>query len=100
MVDINENVYNKSVVFHPDEIRSFIFILVPKLNPDNGQPYKINKFKSDTLGNLQIKWFNSMGDPGICTVGPFKYSGDTISKFEIEISQMKNQRMELTLEEP
>ena len=32
LIDINENVYNKSVVFHPDEIRSFIFILVPKLN--------------------------------------------------------------------
>jgi hypothetical protein len=32
LIDINENVYNKSVVFHPDEIRSFIFILVPKIN--------------------------------------------------------------------
>jgi hypothetical protein len=40
LIDLNENVQEKSVVFHPNEIRSFIFILEP-IDPLN---HKINKF--------------------------------------------------------
>lgn len=41
-----------------------------------------------------------MGDPGNLKVGPFKHSADTVTKFEIEINQLRDQKMELSLEEP
>lgn len=57
LTDLNENNFNQSVVFSTDEIRSFIYILTPK-DPN----YKINKFQTEILGQLEIKWFNYMGD--------------------------------------
>ena len=83
------------MVFNTDEIRSFIYILTPK-----DPKYKINKFQTEILGQLEIKWFNYLGDPGNLKVGPFRHSGDTMTKFEIEITQLRNQKMELALEVP
>lgn len=67
-------------MFNTDETRSFIFILSPK-DPE----YTINKFSGEQLGQLEIKWCNYMGDPGILKVGPFKYSADKETKFEIDL---------------
>ena len=86
--------HDSSVVFNPYEIRSFIYILTPKQSN-----VKINKFKTEQLGQLEIKWHNYLGDPGILKVGPFKYSLDSSSKFLIEIVLLQdNEPMHLTLE--
>ena len=81
MIDINEaaasNLDTNCVVFNPDEIRSFIYILQPK----DPEKHKINKFKAEQLGQLEIKWYNYFGDPGLLKVGPFKYGLDNQSKF-------------------
>lgn len=78
--DVNERLFDKSAVFNTDEIRSFLFILMPKMG------HKLNRFKSEKFGQLEIKWCNYFGDPGSLKVGPFKYSADTQSQFEVEIS--------------
>ena len=44
--DLNETVYDRTVVFNPEEIRSFIFILSPK----DPKIQQINKFKAEQLG--------------------------------------------------
>ena len=58
-----------SAVFNTDETRSFIFILTPKK-----QGAIVNKFQSEKLGHLEIKWYNYLGDPGVQKVGPFMYT--------------------------
>lgn len=94
--DLNEGLFDNSVVFNPDEIRSFIYIFRPK----NGE--QINKFTSEKLGMLEIKWCNYLGDPGELKVGPFKHSFDNQqgNNFELDIEQCRDQDMELKLEEP
>ena len=82
---MNETLFNNCGVFNTDEVRSFIFILTPKLTNKT-----INRYASEKLGQLEIKWFNYFGDAGYLTVGPFKYTADNISKFEIDIVQCKN----------
>ena len=81
LVDINDNLQEKSVTFCPEEIRSFIFILEPK-DPIN---YKINKFQDEILGQMELKWFNIFGDAGFMKVGPFKYSYEMQTKLQVEI---------------
>ena len=43
--DLNDGLFDKSVIFNTDEIRSFIYILSPK-----DPLYKINKFQTEILG--------------------------------------------------
>ena len=78
LVDLNEKadgqaILERSIVFNPEEIRSFIFILKPK----DPKILQINKFKSEQLGQLEINWYNYLGDPGILKVGPFKHGLDS-----------------------
>ena len=92
--DLNEGIFDSTSVFNTDEIRSFIYILTPK--KDN----IINRFQSEKLGQLEIKWVNYLGDAGYLKVGPLKYTADNTNSFEIEVSQCRDQSMELELEEP
>uniref|UniRef100_A0A7S3FUT1 Trafficking protein particle complex subunit 13 C-terminal domain-containing protein n=1 Tax=Strombidium rassoulzadegani TaxID=1082188 RepID=A0A7S3FUT1_9SPIT len=88
--------FEQSVVFDRDETRSFIFIIEPR-----DSSLKINKFKTEQLGQLVIKWFNYFGDPGILKVSPFKYGIDSNSKFLVEIQQVQEEQdLVLKLEVP
>jgi len=58
------------------------------------QSFKVNKFEQHHLGQLEIRWFNYLGDSGLLKIGPFKSSADTVaastknphaSKFEIDL---------------
>ena len=43
----------------PKEIRSLVFIIEPVNNK-----ILITKYKEYTLGQMELKWNNSFGDPG------------------------------------
>jgi hypothetical protein len=82
VTDLNQNAFRKSHVFDRDEVRSLIFI-IQHTDPN----HKINKFRAEQLGKLEIRWFNYLGDPGVLTVSPIKYKHDHQSKFPVEIQQ-------------
>jgi hypothetical protein len=88
--------FENCAVFNPDEIRSLIFIFKPKGD------LQINKFLSEKLGQLEIKWTNYLGYPGTLKVGPFKHTFDNQSgqNFDLDIEQCRDQDMEIILEEP
>ena len=96
LIDLNEKNQTDCVVFNPNEIRSFIYMLTPL----DKKTYKINKFIAEQLGQLEIKWTNYLGDAGILKVGPFKYSIDSSNRFQVEIQQAQDQDRKLILEEP
>ena len=95
MVDLNEGTFDDSHVFDMHEVRSLVFIIEPR-DPE----VKINKFKPEELGYLDIKWLNYFGDTGKLTVSPFRYDINSESKFPVEIQQDHDQEMKLRLEVP
>ena len=53
---------------------------------------KVNKFEQHHLGQLEIRWVNYLGDPGLLKIGPFKSNGEgagkgagASAKFEIDL---------------
>ena len=62
---------------------------------------KLNKFEQHNLGQLEIRWVNYLGDPGILKIGPFKSSGESIpaagknpAKLEIDLDIVPGPRPE------
>lgn len=87
---MNPSLFENSIVFNPNEIRQYLFVL-----SYSDQTFKINKFEQHHLGQLEIRWFNYLGDSGLLKIGPFKSSGEAAAssqgkpnaaaKFEIDL---------------
>ena len=69
-----------------------MFILTPSKQQD------INKNEGQSVGVLDIKWQNYLGDLGSIRVGPFKY-GEPKVKYDISI-EIVDKNNKLILEEP
>ena len=65
---------------------------------------KINKFEQHHLGQLEIRWVNYFGDPGLLKIGPFKSSGEghkSGARSEIDLDVIASpEEQRLRLEEP
>ena len=69
----------------PKEIRSLVFIIEP-INPSKQY---LTKYKEYTLGQMELKWNNSFGDPGFMQVGPFKFSKEN-SDLKIDLKLIED----------
>jgi hypothetical protein len=65
------SLFEDAIVFNPNEIRQYLFMIN---NKDSS--IKINKFEQHHLGQLEIRWVNYLGDPGLLKIGPFKSVGE------------------------
>eukprot|EP00347_Sterkiella_histriomuscorum_P011398 403372611 len=88
------SVFGESVVFNPGEIRQYLFIIQHK-----DPAYKINKFEMHQLGQLELRWVNYLGDPGLLKIGPFKSNVEQKTKFEIDLDVVSQDQI-LKLEQP
>ena len=67
---------------------------------------KVNKFEQHHLGQLEIRWFNYLGDSGLLKIGPFKSAGEgqapgKAPRFEIDLDVIATPEEQLLrLEEP
>jgi len=67
----------------PKEVRSYVFLIKPK-DPS----IKLNKYETVNLGQLELRWLNYFGDPGVMKVGPFTSKLDmqrTQFEFDLEV---------------
>ena len=99
-MDEQESIFKDAIVFNPNEVRQYLFLVQPK-----EVSLKLSKFEQHHLGQLELRWVNYFGDPGLLKIGPFKSAGEASikggSKFEIDldvIASAEDQR--LKLEEP
>lgn len=88
------SIFGESVVFNPGEIRQYLFIIQNK-DPS----FKINKFETHVLGQLELRWVNYFGDPGLLKIGPFKSNMEQKGKFEIDLDVVSQDQI-LKLEQP
>jgi hypothetical protein len=61
------------------------------INPE----VKLNKFEVLNLGQLEIKWSNFFGDPGILKIGPFKTTIEQNILVEIDIQVINKEDLSL-----
>jgi len=61
-----KSVFANTVDMLPGDTRSFLFLIKPR-----DESIKLNKYETINLGQLELKWLNYFGDPGVMKVGPF-----------------------------
>ena len=62
-----QTVFDESVSFHPEEVRSYLYMLKP-VKPQ----FKIDNTKQHNLGSLHMTWKNYMGDHGYVQLDTFQ----------------------------
>lgn len=100
------SIFQDSIVFNPSEVRQYLFLVA---HATGHSAAKINKFESHHLGQLEIRWVNYLGDPGLLKIGPFKSTGEGLVKgggpaaprYEVDLDVIASPEEQLLrLEEP
>lgn len=94
-VSTGDSLFKNTVVFHPEDTRSYLFSIEPK-----DTRFKVDKYESYGLGQLELRWQNYFGDPGLLKIGPFKSVADQRPRNDIDLEVVPEQDRSLNLEEP
>ena len=68
-----ESIYEDSVCFSPEEKRNYLFSIAPQIDPFAETAKALLKSIEFNCGNMELNWYNFLGDKGTLRVGPFKY---------------------------
>ena len=61
-----KSVFSETTDMLPGDTRSYLFLISPR-----EKDLKLNKYETLNLGQLELRWLNYFGDPGVMKVGPF-----------------------------